>query len=56
MKIYNTVTIEKNIDFVFNKTNDIDNWKNLFSEYKETEVLLRHNNTLIFRSVSYTHL
>ena len=49
MKIYNTVTIEKNIDFVFNKTNDIDNWKNLFSEYKETEVLLRHNNTLIFR-------
>lgn len=49
MKIYNTVTIEKNMDFVFNKTNDIDNWKNLFSEYKETEVLLRHNNTLIFR-------
>lgn len=49
MKITNSIEINKNIDYVFDKTNDIDSWVKLFSEYKESEVLARKDNILVFR-------
>lgn len=45
----NEITIAAPVDLVWDMTNDLDNWTNLFSEYAAVEVLSRHGDTVTFR-------
>lgn len=45
----NYIVINEEINKVFDITNDIDNWKNLFSEYEESKVLKKEDNKLTFQ-------
>lgn len=48
-EIENQIWINEKIETVFNITNDISNWKNLFSEYEESEVLEKNGPRIKFR-------
>jgi len=37
------------IDLVWDMTNDVESWPNLFTEYAETEILERRGDTIRFR-------
>ncbi|MEK0099992.1 SRPBCC family protein [Streptomyces sp. NPDC056002] len=45
----NSVTIDAPLDLVWDITNDIENWPQLFSEYASLEVLSREGDTTTFR-------
>lgn len=52
-RIQHSVTIQRPPADVFELTNDIDNWRTLFNEYSESEVLVRERagrfTKLVFR-------
>ena len=45
----NSVVINAPLDLVWEMTNDVANWPNLFTEYAEAEILERNGNTIRFR-------
>ncbi|MFF7652974.1 SRPBCC family protein [Streptomyces sp. NPDC007983] len=45
----NEILIKAPLDLVWNTTNDLENWPNLFSEYASVEVLQRNGDTTTFR-------
>ena len=45
----NSVLIDAPLDLVWDMTNDIESWPELFSEYAAAEVLTRQGNTVTFR-------
>ncbi|MCX4987168.1 MULTISPECIES: SRPBCC family protein [unclassified Streptomyces] len=45
----NSITIDAPLDLVWDITNDIENWPQLFSEYASLEVLSRDGDTTTFR-------
>ncbi|MEU6660201.1 SRPBCC family protein [Streptomyces sp. NPDC046821] len=45
----NSITIDAPLDLVWEITNDIENWPQLFSEYAALEVLSREGDTTTFR-------
>ncbi|MFC7259294.1 SRPBCC family protein [Streptomyces lutosisoli] len=45
----NSITIDAPLEFVWDMTNDIENWPRLFSEYASLEVLSREGDTTTFR-------
>jgi aromatase len=49
----NTVVILRDFDTVFDLTNDIELWPQLFTEYKEAKVLERDGNKVTFELTTY---
>ena len=49
----NSVVIDKPIDEVWTKMNDLENWTNLFTEYSSVEILERDGNTVKFRLTTH---
>ncbi|MGY6019024.1 SRPBCC family protein [Streptomyces spinosirectus] len=45
----NEITIAAPLDLVWDMTNDLENWPQLFSEYASVEVLSREGNKTTFR-------
>jgi aromatase len=45
----NSVIINAPLDQVWDITNDIENWPNLFTEYAEAKILEREGNRILFR-------
>ncbi|MFE9775100.1 SRPBCC family protein [Streptomyces sp. NPDC005931] len=45
----NGITVDAPFDLVWEMTNDLENWPNLFSEYASVEVLSREGDTTTFR-------
>ncbi|MEW6171235.1 MAG: SRPBCC family protein [Candidatus Omnitrophota bacterium] len=45
----NSVIINAPYDLVFDISNDINRWKELFDEYKESEILTRVGNKITFK-------
>ncbi len=45
----NSITIDAPFDIVWEMTNNLENWPNLFSEYASVEVLSREGDTTTFR-------
>lgn len=53
MKIKNSITINVCFDVVFDRTNDIENWTNLFSEYKEAKIIKREGDWIFFQLTTH---
>ena len=49
----NSVVIDKPIDEVWQRMNDLENWTNLFTEYASVEILERDGNTVKFRLTTH---
>jgi aromatase len=49
----NSVVIDKPIDEVWERMNDLENWTNLFTEYASVEILEREGNTVKFRLTTH---
>ncbi len=49
----NAVVIDRPLDEVWEKMNDLENWTNIFSEYASVEVLERNGNTVQFRLTTH---
>jgi aromatase len=49
----NTVVIDKPLDEVWQRMNDLENWTNLFTEYASVEILERDGNTVKFRLTTH---
>ena len=49
MKIKNSIIIKKPIEEVFDITNDIEQWPNLFTEYAKAEILEKSDSYIKFR-------
>jgi len=49
----NSVVIDRPLDEVWQKMNDLENWTNIFSEYASVEVLERDGNTVQFRLTTH---
>jgi len=45
----NDIVIDAPLDVVWEMTNDVPNWPNLFSEYASADVLERDGDTVVFR-------
>ncbi len=45
----NSVVIDAPLDLVWEMTNDVSNWPNLFTEYAQAEILEQGENTVRFR-------
>jgi NAD(P)-dependent dehydrogenase (short-subunit alcohol dehydrogenase family)/ribosome-associated toxin RatA of RatAB toxin-antitoxin module len=45
----NSITIDAPIDLVWEMTNDVPSWPELFSEYSEAKILEQRGETLVFR-------
>jgi aromatase len=45
----NSVVIDAPLDLVWDITNDVENWHDLFTEYAEAKILERDGNTIRFR-------
>jgi aromatase len=45
----NEVVIDAPLDLVWNMTNDVESWPDLFSEYSKAEILERDGDTVRFR-------
>jgi aromatase len=45
----NSVLIDAGIDLVWDMTNDVEEWPNLFTEYRAAEILSRDGDTVRFR-------
>lgn len=51
--IENKIIINNDFETVFSITNNIDGWKELFSEYEESTVLEKEGNKIVFRLKTY---
>ena len=49
----NAVVIDKPIEEVWQRMNDLENWTNLFTEYSSVEILERDGNTVKFRLTTH---
>ena len=49
----NSVVIDKPINEVWQRMNDLENWTNLFTEYSSVEILEREGNTVKFRLTTH---
>ena len=49
----NSVVIDKPLDEVWQRMNDLENWTNLFTEYSDVEILERDGNTVKFRLTTH---
>lgn len=49
----NSITVDAPFDLVWDITNDIENWPQLFTEYSSLEVLSREGDTTAFRLTMY---
>ena len=49
----NSVVIDKPLDEVWQRMNDLENWTNLFTEYSSVEILERDGNTVKFRLTTH---
>jgi aromatase len=49
----NSVVIDKPIDEVWQRMNDLENWTSLFTEYASVEVIEREGNTVKFRLTTH---
>ncbi|MBP2327290.1 aromatase [Kibdelosporangium banguiense] len=45
----NEIIIDAPMDLVWDMTNDIESWTDLFSEYAEAKILRRQDDTIVFR-------
>ena len=45
----NSITIKAPYDRVFDITNDIERWTELFDEYKEAKIISREGNKITFQ-------
>ena len=45
----NSIVIDAPLELVWEMTNDVESWPQLFSEYASAEVLTRQGNTVTFR-------
>jgi aromatase len=45
----NSIVINAPLDTVWDITNDVANWPNLFTEYATADILERRDNTVVFR-------
>ncbi|AOS62910.1 SRPBCC family protein [Actinoalloteichus hymeniacidonis] len=45
----NEIVIDAPMDLVWDMTNDIESWTNLFSEYSKAEIIERRDGTILFR-------
>jgi aromatase len=45
----NSIVIQAPLDLVWDITNDVANWPNLFTEYAQADILEQHGNTVRFR-------
>ncbi|GHD93800.1 SRPBCC family protein [Streptomyces naganishii] len=45
----NAIVVDAPLDVVWEMTNDVPNWPDLFSEYASAEVLERDGDTVVFR-------
>ncbi len=45
----NEIIIDAPLDLVWDMTNDVESWPNLFSEYSKAEILERDGDTIRFR-------
>lgn len=45
----NAITVNAPVDLVWDMTNDLENWPDLFSEYASVDVLSREGNKTTFR-------
>ncbi|MEO3944638.1 SRPBCC family protein [Gorillibacterium sp. CAU 1737] len=52
-RIQNSIEINAGFDVVFDMTNDIENWPNLFTEYKEALVIQKDDNYILFRLTTF---
>jgi aromatase len=49
----NSVVIDKPLDEVWERMNDLENWTNLFTEYASVEILEREGNKVKFRLTTH---
>ena len=49
----NSVVIDKPLDEVWQRMNDLENWTSLFTEYASVEILEREGNTVKFRLTTH---
>jgi aromatase len=52
-KTDNSVVIDKPLEEVWERMNDLENWTNLFTEYASVEILEREGNTVKFRLTTH---
>ena len=45
----NSIVINAPLDLVWEMTNDVENWPNLFTEYAQTDILEQGDNRVTFR-------
>lgn len=45
----NSIVIEAPLDLVWEITNDVEHWPDLFTEYAQATILERNENTILFR-------
>ncbi|MGX6407678.1 SRPBCC family protein [Lactiplantibacillus plantarum] len=48
MKIQNSIEISKPLDFVFEHTNNVEEWPLLFTEYKKVRIIEKHKDYVKF--------
>lgn len=53
MRIQNSVIIKKPIQEVFDITNDIEQWPNIFTEYAKSEVIEKNNDYIKFKLTTF---
>jgi aromatase len=49
----NSIVILRDFDTVFDLTNTIELWPQLFTEYEKAEILERHGNEIVFRLTTF---
>ena len=49
----NSVVIDRPLDEVWGRMNDVASWPDLFSEYAKAEILERNDNTITFRLTTH---
>ncbi|MEU8819336.1 SRPBCC family protein [Actinoplanes sp. NPDC048796] len=49
----NSILIKAPMDLVWDRTNDVESWPSLFSEYAETTILAKDGDTIRFRLVMH---
>lgn len=50
----NSIVINRDFNTVFDITNDIENWTELFTEYKESKILKRNGNEILFQLTTFS--
>jgi len=52
-QIQNSIKIKAPYEIVFDMTNDIENWPNLFTEYKEAKILYYRQGYVLFQLTTH---